>query len=167
MGAAVVGTLFTDNLLLSLQLYAAGGTGDSGDVEAQRNPFRRVVLGPPPPPWAAAASLITPRFGHAVSVGTDNHAVSRIYAIGGRSNPGAALLSGVEGYTPFPKPGWTAVKPMPTAREHAAAAQASAPDGSLTTLIYVAGGSNGSTPDDSSPLKTLEVYHVSTNTWKK
>ena len=49
--------------------------------------------------------------------------------------------------------------PMPMARERAAASQY---DG----LIYVAGGSNASTTDTSSPLKTLEVYNPVTNTWK-
>lgn len=165
MGAAMVGTLFTGDLRLSLQLYVVGGSGDSGDVEAQVNPFRRIV-GPPPPPWAEVASLLTPRFGHAVSVGTDNEAVSRIYAIGGRDNPGGTLLNGVEAYTPFPKPGWAAVAPMPTSRERAAAASAPDPDGSTTSLVYVAGGSNGSSPDNSSPLNTLETYNPSTNKWK-
>jgi influenza virus NS1A-binding protein len=82
-----------------------------------------------------------------------------IYAISGRSNPGAKLLSGVEGYNPFPeKPGWTAMASMPKARERAAATQ-------YNNVIYVAGGSDGKT-GDSSPLKTLEAYDPLKNTWK-
>lgn len=138
-------------------IFVAGGSGDSGDVEIQTSPFPR--LPPLPPPWVTAAPLINPRFGHAVCIGLADE-VSLIYAMGGRSNPGASLLSAVEGYNPaLKKPGWSAVASMPTARERVAAAEY---DG----LIYVAGGSNGSTPDMSSPLKTFESYHPATNTWK-
>jgi N-acetylneuraminic acid mutarotase len=148
-GGFVDGTI----IVLTARLYVVGGSGTSGDVEAQSK-----ITGA----WAPVASLLTPRFGHAVSVGSDH----RIYAIGGRSNPGAALLSGAEAYTPTafhfrPGPGfWTTVAPMPTARERAAAARGH--DG----VIYVAGGSNGSSFDASSPLKTLEAYDASTDSWK-
>jgi N-acetylneuraminic acid mutarotase len=148
-GGFVDGTI----IVVTARLYVVGGSGASGDVEAQSKTTGA---------WSAVPSLLTPRFGHAVAVGSDH----RIYALGGRSNPGATLLSMVEGYTPTafhfkPGPGfWTAVAPMPTARERAAAATGH--DG----VIYVAGGSNGSTFDTSSPLKTLEAYHASTNSWK-
>jgi len=155
MGAAVTGSIYGD-FPRSLLIYIVGGSGDSGDVEALLPESITIEGGIQPPKWVAAASLITPRFGHAVSVGSDH----RIYAIGGRSNPGATLLSGVEAYHPWSKPGWTAVESMPIARERAAAAMGH--DG----VIYVAGGSNGSTFETSSPLKTLEGYHASTNKWK-
>ena len=158
MGAAVIGLPFYDPVYITLNLYVVGGSGDSGDVEIQTNYdlARRLRR---PLEWQADLSLLTPRFGHAVSVGSDN----RIYAIGGRSNPGGTLLGGVEGYSRYlpPKPPiWTVVKSMPTARERAAAAQGH--DG----VIYVAGGSNASILGQSSPLRTLEAYDASTNTWK-
>jgi N-acetylneuraminic acid mutarotase len=149
-GGFVDGTI----IVVTARLYVVGGSGDSADVEAQSKTTGT---------WAAVASLLTPRFGHAVSVGSYH----RIYAIGGRSNSGATLLSGAEGYnaTAFGfklEVGfWTAVASMPTARERAAAATGN--DG----VIYVAGGSDGSTPDTSSPLTTLEAYHATTGTWKK
>jgi N-acetylneuraminic acid mutarotase len=148
-GGFVDGTI----IVVTARLYAVGGSGDSGDMEVQSK-ITDV--------WGSAASLLTPRFGHAVAVGSDH----RIYAIGGRSNPGAALLSGAEAYQPFALgfklgPGsWTAVASMPVARERAAAA--TGPDGT----IYVAGGSNGGAPDTSAPLNTMESYHASTNKWK-
>jgi hypothetical protein len=100
LGAGVTGSPYvTDMLGASLQLYVVGGSGDSGDVEAQTNPYRLGTgLGPHLETWNPAASLLTPRFGHAVSVGSDR----QLYAIGGRSNPGAALLKSVEAYTPPP-----------------------------------------------------------------
>jgi hypothetical protein len=48
---------------------------------------------------------------------------------------------------------------MPTPRERAAAATGS------NGLIRVAGGSNGSNPESSSPLKTLEAYDASKDAW--
>jgi len=143
-------------------LFVAGGTGDSGDVEVQASPLPPPSpLDPtPPPPWTTVTSMVTPRFGHALCVGNSGE-ISLIYAIGGRSNPGAKLLSSVEGYNPAPKkPGWITMASMPKPRERAAAAQ-------YNNLIYVAGGSNGKATDDSSPLKTLEAYNPSKNTWKK
>ena len=161
MGAAVTAVFpphrpgwFVDGtiIVLTARLYVVGGSGDSADLEA---------LSQVPGDWTAVTSLTTPRFGHAVSLGSDH----RIYAIGGRSNPGGALLNGVEAYTPLafgfkPLPGtWGAVKPMPTARERAAAARG------LDGTIYVAGGSNGSAVDSSSPLEVLEAYNAATNSW--
>jgi N-acetylneuraminic acid mutarotase len=157
MGAAVIGIPVWPTFA-TLNLYVVGGSGDSGDVEIQTNFYLALRLRKPLE-WNAGASLLTPRLGHAVCVGSDN----RIYAIGGRSNPGEALLSGVEGYTRYypPKPGfWSVAKSMRTARERAAAAQGH--DG----VIYVAGGSNGSTLGEVSPLNTLEAYHASTGKWK-
>jgi N-acetylneuraminic acid mutarotase len=148
-GGFVDGTI----IVVTARLYSVGGSGDSGDMEVQSKVTDD---------WGTAASLLTPRFGHAVAVGSDH----RIYAIGGRSNPGAALLSGAEAYQPLALgfklgPGsWTAVASMPAARERAAAA--TGPDGT----IYVAGGSNASTTDTSAPLNTMESYHASTNKWK-
>ena len=164
MGAAVIGEAYSEPYALSLRLYVVGGSGDSGDVE-ELLPLSLSIHGEQPPKWFAVASLITPRFGHAVSIASDSRGITRIYAIGGRSNPGATLLSGVEEYTRVDGSAarnnlWTAVAPMSIARERAAAAPGK--DG----MIYVAGGSNGSTPETSSPLKTLEVYDASTNTWK-
>ena len=142
-------------IFMALEVYAIGGSGDGGDVEVLSNPYPR-TFPPPKQTWSAVASLTTPRFGHAACEGFDR----RIYAIGGRSNPGGSLLSAVEAYAIFgPKGTWTAVKPMAHARERAVAA--AGPDG----LIYVAGGSNGSTPDTSAPLKTVEAYDIATNTW--
>ena len=84
-------------------IFVAGGTGDSGDVELQPSPLPRPIPpGPPLPPWTTAAPLLTPRFGHALCVGQASE-VALIFAIGGRSNPAGALLSGVEGYNPAPK----------------------------------------------------------------
>lgn len=148
-GGFVDGTI----IVVTERLYVVGGSGASADVEAQNKATGA---------WAAVASLTTPRFGHAVSLGSDH----RIYAIGGRSNPAGTLLKAVEAYTPSafgfkPEPGiWTAVMAMPIARERAAATWGQ--DG----MIYVAGGSNGATYDISSPLTTLEAYAASTNTWK-
>jgi hypothetical protein len=52
-------------------LFVAGGTGESSDVEVQPSPLP--VPSPldrtPPPPWTTAASMLTPRFGHALCVG--------------------------------------------------------------------------------------------------
>ncbi len=155
-----MGNLFTDSLALSLRVYVVGGSGDSGDVEELLPP----VITPPrpfqPAKWEAIASLITPRFGHAVSAATDGHGVARIYAIGGRSNPGGTLLNAVEGLSSSMTGHWSAMASMPTARERAAAATGQ--DG----VIYVAGGSDASSTLTSSPLKNMEAYHVSTNTWK-
>lgn len=142
-------------IFLTLEVFAIGGSGDSGDVEALSNPYPR-TFPPPKQSWAAAASMTTPRFGHAACVGFDH----RIYAIGGRNNPSGSLLSAVEAYAPGGVKGsWAAVKPMAIARERAVAA--AGPDG----LIYVAGGSNGSSSDMSVPLKTVEAYDIATNTW--
>ncbi len=47
MGAAVGGTLYTDFLPMSLQLYVVVGSGDSGDVEMQTNPIGRGLPTPP------------------------------------------------------------------------------------------------------------------------
>jgi N-acetylneuraminic acid mutarotase len=150
-------------IALALQVYAVGGTPDSGDVEAQSNPFRKVTGGPGlggivtvTDTWSEVSSLTTPRFGHAVSVGSDH----RLYAIGGRSNPGAELLKKVEAFGFTPKPGWAAAASMSIGRERAAAALGH--DGK----IYVAGGSNASNVETSSPLDTLEAYDATTNTWK-
>lgn len=148
-GGFVDGTI----IVVTARLYVVGGSGDSADVEA---------LNKSTGAWTAVASLTTPRFGHAVSVGSDH----RIYAIGGRSNPAGTLLKGVEAYHAaalgfMSGPGsWTAVAAMPIARERAAATRGQ--DG----MIYVAGGSNGATFDVSSPLTTLEAYAASTNSWK-
>ncbi len=166
MGAAVTGTAYSEPYPLSLRLYVVGGSGDSGDVEELLPGSVSSGLGIQPTKWTAVSSLITPRFGHAVSIGTDNVGITRIYAVGGRSNPDGTLLSSVEGFaravgSGFPANGrWTSMASMPTARERAAAA-------GLDGVIYVAGGSDGSTPETSSPLKTMEAYHVSTNTWKR
>src|SRR5208337_2675415 len=153
MGAAV-----TSEPCFPPLLYVVGGSGASGDVEVLI-PASFSEEGEQPPRWVAVMSLLTPRFGHAVSVGFDR----RIYAIGGRSNPADALLRGVEAYMPagvgVPHGLWAAVAPMPTARERAAAAL------EYDGVIYVAGGSNGSAVETSSPLKTLEGYHPSTNHW--
>ena len=148
-GGFVDGTI----IVVTARLYVVGGSGVSADLEAQSKSTGA---------WSAVASLLTPRFGHAVAVGSDH----RIYAIGGRSNPGGVLLSGAEAYqaTAFhfkPEAGfWTAMASMPVARERAAAATGQNGE------IYVAGGSNGSTVDTSSPLKTFEAYDASTDTWK-
>lgn len=157
LAAATTGSVFGLPIFYLLEVFAIGGSGDSGDVEALSNPYPR-TFPPPKQSWAAVASMTAPRFGHAACVGYDH----RIYAIGGRSNPGASLLSAVEAYAPpvpSRKGSWTAVKPMAIARERAAAA--AGPDG----LIYVAGGSNGSSPDTSAALKTVEAYDIATNTW--
>jgi hypothetical protein len=140
-------------------LYVVGGSGASGDVEVLI-PASFSVEGEQPARGMAVPSMLTPRFGHAVSIGFDR----RIYAIGGRSNPGATLLKGVEAFLPagvgVPHGLWAPVAPMPTAREHAAAAL------EINGVIYVAGGSNGSAPGTSSPLKTLEGYQPSTDQWE-
>jgi hypothetical protein len=165
MGAAVTGTAYSEPYPLSLRLYVIGGSGDSGDVEELLPGTLSLTLGDQPPKWTSVSSLITPRFGHAVSIATDSFGITRIYAIGGRSNPGGSLLSSVEGFARVDEPGftnngrWTSMASMPAARERAAAA---GQDG----VIYVAGGSNAHSPEVSSPLKTFDAYHASTNTWK-
>jgi N-acetylneuraminic acid mutarotase len=157
LGAAVLGELFNGPLAGSLRLYVVGGSGNSGDVEVLM-PASFSREGEQPPKWVAAPSLLTPRFGHAVSVASTG-GYYRIYAIGGRSHSGA-LLSGAECYPQNPKElSWGAVKAMPVARERAAAAQSG-------DVIYVAGGSNNSAVDMSSPLNTLEAYDPATNSWK-
>jgi N-acetylneuraminic acid mutarotase len=165
MGAAAIGNAFSEPIAFSLRLFVVGGSGASGDVEM----LSPASMAPPvihPEEWTAVSSLITPRFGHAVAIGS-NSGVTWMYAIGGRSNPGGTnpsgtLLSSVEGYALGPPNNgrWTAMASMPVARERAAAA-------GLYDMVYVAGGSDGSAPNISSPLKTLEAYQVSTNTWKK
>jgi hypothetical protein len=166
MGAAVIGDIFSGPIALSLRLFVVGGSGDSGDVEMLTPATVSTTLGEQPPQWIAVSSLITPRFGHAVAIGSNTSGITWMYAIGGRSNPGGSnpsgtLLNSVEGYTLGPPHGrWTAMAPMPMAREHAAAA-------GLYGVVYVAGGSDASSPDISSPLSTFEAYEVSTNSWKK
>ena len=165
MGAAVTASAFSEPIALSLRLYVVGGSGDSSDVEELEPATVSITLGDQPPKWIAVSSLITPRFGHAVGVAEDSSGITRMYAIGGRSNPDGNLLSSVEGFARVDGPGfpdngrWTAMASMPSARERAAAA-------GRNGMVYVAGGSNGKTPDISSPLKSFEAYHASTNTWK-
>jgi hypothetical protein len=158
MGAGVISNVFTDDIAATLRLCVVGGSGDSGDVEELEPATFSLPAGEQPAKWVAVQSLLTPRFGHAVAIANNGAGITRIYAIGGRSNPGGTLLSSVEGYAEVPAR-WTAMSSMPIARERAAAA---GKDG----VIYVAGGSNGATPDTSSPLKTFEAYHASSNTWK-
>jgi N-acetylneuraminic acid mutarotase len=141
-GGFVDGTI----IVVTMRLYVVGGSGQSSDVQA---------YDPREDSWTAAATLPTPRFGLAVAVGSDH----QIYAIGGRTNPQGILSDAVEAFAPAAfhfklGPGsWTGgLTPMPTARERPAAA--SGKDG----RIYVAGGSNNSAVNFSSPLSTLEIY---------
>jgi hypothetical protein len=144
----VGGTIY----LLSLRLFAIGGTILSSDVQAfntQRNG------------WTAFGALPTPRFGLAVAAGGS---LGGIYAIGGRSNPGLVLQSVVEAIIPLEgltstTPDGVPFVPMPTARERAAATTGK------EGLIYVIGGSNSNDTNTSAPLSALEIYHPDKNAW--
>jgi N-acetylneuraminic acid mutarotase len=171
MGAAMAGNL----AFFNVQMCVAGGIGEGGDVAESGDVEALPIYFASPKEWAAVEPLNTSRYGHVVALGNNG----QVYAIGGRlaSTSGPLLAVGnVEGYTPGyvvlegSPPGpiqrvnegnvWaTAKNSMPTPRERAAAATGS------NGLIYVAGGSNGSTRLISSPLKTLEAYDASKDAW--
>jgi N-acetylneuraminic acid mutarotase len=147
-GGFVDGTV----IVVTARLYVIGGSGQSNDVQAYH---------PATDNWTTAAVLPTARFNLAAAVGSDH----RIYAIGGRTNPGGLLSNVVEAFSPTAfhwraVPGaWSGgLSAMPTARERSAAA--TGPDG----RIYVVGGSNGSV-NIPAALSTLEIYDAASDSW--
>ena len=100
-------------------------------------------------PWTVEPSLNVARNGLAAAVCDAPAPESgyRIYAIGG--SDGTGPVATVEAYGTL----WSAVAPMPTARQNLAAT-------SGPGRIYALGGSNGS-----APLATNEIYDPAAGTW--
>lgn len=132
---------------LNSRLYVVGGYHESGFISQGRlfeYDFRRGN-------WEAKRTMLTPRGAHvAVVFG------GKIYAIGG-ANGGSGVATN-EVYDPATNQ-WTQLAPMPTAREHLAAAV-------IDSLIYVVGGRVSSFIGNLVNLPALEAYSPATNTWR-
>ena len=134
------------------KIYAIGGAGPV--YEALRTVE---VYDPATDTWTTKSEMPTARQGLSTSVVN-----GRIYAIGGGaassvSYESVEVFSAVEEYDPATET-WTTKSEMPTAR---VCHHASVVDGK----IYVIGGSDASTPDDRSHVRTVEVYDPATDTW--
>jgi N-acetylneuraminic acid mutarotase len=134
------------------KIYAIGGAGPVwqalGTVE---------VYDPDTDTWTSKSEMPTARQGLSTSVVN-----GKIYAIGGGAASSASYesvetFSTVEEYDPATDT-WTRKSEMPTSR---VCHHASVVDG----RIYVIGGSDASTPDDRSHVRTVEVYDPATDTW--
>ena len=134
------------------KIYAIGGAGPVyqalGTVE---------VYDPTTDTWTTKSEMPTARQGLSTSVVN-----GKIYAIGGGAATSVSyesvnVFSTVEEYDPSTDT-WTTKSEMPTAR---VCHHASVVDG----RIYVIGGSDASTPDDRSHVRTVEVYDPATDTW--
>ena len=81
----------------------------------------------------------------------------KLYAIGGRWNPGGVVLKKVEIFEPMAMM-WSTGADMPTARAGFGIA-------ALDGQIHVIGGRTGTIPGTGTPLNIHEVYDPPTNTW--
>jgi N-acetylneuraminic acid mutarotase len=134
------------------KIYAIGGAGPVYQA------LRTVeVYDPATDTWTTKSEMPTARQGLSTSAVN-----GKIYAIGGGASSSALytsveVFSTVEEYDPAIDT-WTTKSEMPTARvcHHASV---------LDGKIYVIGGSDASTPDDRSHVRTVEVYNPATDTW--
>ena len=136
------------------KIYAIGGAGPVYQA------LRAVeVYNPATDTWTTKSEMPTARQGLSTSVVN-----GKIYAIGGGAASSASYtsvetFSTVEEYDPATDT-WTTKSEMPTAR---VCHHANVVDG----RIYVIGGSDASTPDDRSHVRTVEVYDPATDTWTR
>ena len=134
------------------KIYAIGGAGPVYQA------LRTVeVYDPATDTWTTESEVPTAR--QCLSTSMVN---GKIYAIGGGASSSALytsveVFSTVEEYDPAID-AWTTKSEMPTAR---LCHHASVVDG----RIHVIGGSDASTPDDQSHVRTVEVYDPATDTW--
>jgi N-acetylneuraminic acid mutarotase len=134
------------------KIYAIGGAGPVYQA------LRTVeVYDPATDTWTTKSEMLTARQGLSTSVVN-----GKIYAIGGGASSSALytsveVFSTVEEYDPAIDT-WTTKSEMPTAR---VCHHASVVDG----RIYIIGGSDASTPDDRSHVRTVEEYDPATDTW--
>jgi N-acetylneuraminic acid mutarotase len=134
------------------KIYAIGGAGPIYQA------LRAVeVYDPATDTWTTKSEMPTARQGLSTSV-----VDGKIYAIGGGAASSASyamleVFATVEEYDPATDT-WTTKSEMPTAR---VCHHASVVDGK----IYVTGGSDVSTPDERSHVRTVEVYDPATDTW--
>jgi N-acetylneuraminic acid mutarotase len=136
------------------RIYAIGG---AGPVYQALHTVE--VYDPATDTWTTRSEMPTAR--QCLSTSVVN---GKIYAIGGGASPSASytsleVFSTVEEYDPATDT-WTTKSEMPTAR---VCHHASVVDG----RIYVIGGSDASTPDDRSHVRTVEVYDPATDTWTR
>jgi N-acetylneuraminic acid mutarotase len=134
------------------KIYAIGGAGPVYQA------LRTVeVYDPATDAWTTRSEMPTARQGLSTSVVN-----GKIYAIGGGASSSAdyaalTVFSTVEEYDPATD-SWTTKAEMPTARvcHHANV---------VGDRIYVIGGSDASTPDNRSHVRTVEAYDPATDTW--
>jgi N-acetylneuraminic acid mutarotase len=134
------------------KIYAIGGAGPVYQA------LRTVeAYDPATDTWTTKSEMPTARQGLSTSVVN-----GKIYAIGGGASSSASYtsvetFSTVEAYDPASDT-WTAKSDMPTARvcHHANV---------VGGKIYIIGGSDASTPDNRSHVRTVEVYDPTTDTW--
>ena len=126
------------------RLYVMGGYDGSCLNTAE-------VYDPQANTWTAIPPMSSKRYGPAAAtlVGPDGH--PRVYVMGG--SDGSSDLNTAEVYNPQTNT-WTAIPPMGSRREGAAAAALMGPDGQ--SRVYVMGGYG---------VDTAEVYDPHTNTW--
>jgi N-acetylneuraminic acid mutarotase len=134
------------------KIYAIGG---AGPVYQALDTVE--VYNPTTDTWTTKAEMPSARQGLSTSV-----VKGKIYAIGGGASSSASyeslqVFSAVEEYDPV-MDSWTTKSEMPTAR---LCHHANVVDGK----IYVIGGSDASTPDNRSHVRTVEVYDPATDTW--
>jgi N-acetylneuraminic acid mutarotase len=134
------------------KIYAIGGAGPV--YQALRSVE---VYDPATDTWTTKSEMPTARQGLSTSVVN-----GKIYAIGGGASSSALytsveVFSTVEEYDPAIDT-WTTKSEMPTKR---VCHHASVVDG----RIYIIGGSDASTDDDRSHVRTVEVYDPATDTW--
>ncbi|MCW7942644.1 hypothetical protein AAW14_11415 [Streptomyces hygroscopicus] len=133
-------------------VYAVGGNNGSAVLDTVE------AYSPATDSWAALPSMPTARFDLAAAAArcpdasTDASRGACLYAVGGINT---VALNTFEDYSPA-RNAWTALPPMPTARDSLGAASAPCPDAPHRTCVYEVGGENAA----STPLNTLEAFEI-------